>query len=109
MRARIGVCISAGRMRIVEAEQPAARRLRRRPTRAEVIAAVAAATRTDAQTIGRPRSGGRPRDAAMYLTHKVAGLPLTALGAVSGIQSFGAARPSAGSNVPSYTIAPCKP
>jgi REP element-mobilizing transposase RayT len=92
MQERIRKCIETGRLRVVESEQPAVRRLRPRPTAAQVLGVVAAATATDAEVLGRPRARSAARAIAMYLVHKVVGLTLAQVGLVFGISRFGASK-----------------
>lgn len=92
MQERIGECIAARRLVVVESEQPAVRKIRSRPTATQVLAAVAAATATEAETIARPRARTTARALAMYLVHKVAGLRLDEVGVVFGIGRFGASK-----------------
>ena len=93
MRERIGVCASAGRIAGADGyELPALRRLRPRPTLAQVIAVVAATTAITTEVIGRPGARRTARAVAIYLARKAGGLALTEIGAAFGIQPSGASK-----------------
>jgi REP element-mobilizing transposase RayT len=88
MNARIAACLRAGRLPLDRAEVPAVRHLGVRPTLAQVVAAVAAATRTAPAEIRRPGSRAVARAVAIYVAHEHTGLLQKDVGAAFGISAF---------------------
>lgn len=97
MRARIDACMRSGRVALeLHGEVPASRQILRRPSLAQVVTAVAAATNTEPRRIYRRHSRVPARAVTIYLASKETGLSHKDVGAAFGIESFAVSKVVAG-------------
>lgn len=107
MRVRITDCMRAGRLPLDLGELPGLRGVRCRPTLAQVVSAVAAATGTAPELIYRPHSRALGRAVAIYLANKHAGLTQKEVGIAFGIRCFAVSKALSAWRWPAKATASC--